>query len=393
MNKLTRNDLLKISFFLLFCATTIFNHALASKNKSCHFPAIFNFGASNADTGGFSAVFFQLKSPNGDTFFRKPSGRFADGRIIIDFTAESLDLPFLSPYLNSLASNFSHGASFATAASTIRLPETIIPHGRSSPFFLGLQYDQFAQFKARSQTIRQRGGVYASLMPKKAYFAKALYTFDIGQNDLTHSLSLNKTAKEVMTAVSDIANQFTDNIRNLYGLGARSFWVYNTRPIGCYSAILTSFPLAEKDSAGCAKPHDELVQHFNAKLKKGLAMLRNELSQATIVYVDIYSAVYSLFASPAKYGFELPLVACCGYGGEYNYNDGARCGQTRSFNGTNIKVGSCKDPSVRVSWDGTHLTEAANKFVFDRVSTGAFSDPPIPLKLACHRRKPTSTPA
>ncbi|XWS25139.1 hypothetical protein CRYUN_Cryun27aG0044900 [Craigia yunnanensis] len=348
------------------------------------FPAIFNFGASNSDTGGFAAAFIQPKSPNGDTFFRMPVGRFADGRLIIDFTAESLDLPFLSAYLNSLASNFSHGANFATVASTIRLPERIIPNGPSSPFYLRLQYLHFAQFKARSQTIRKGGGLYASLMPRDEYFAKALHTFDIGQNDLTQSLFLNKTATEVIAAVPDIVNQFTDNIQNLYGLGARSFWVYNTRPIGCFPVILTRFPSAEKDSAGCANLYNELADHFNVELKKALAQLRNKLPQATIVYVDIYSAIYSLYTSPAEYGFQLPLVACCGYGGKYNYSEAAACGETLSVNGKNITVGSCKDPSVRVNWDGIHLTEAANKFVFDGVSTGAFSDPSIPLKLACN---------
>ena len=51
----------------------------------CHFPAVFNFGDSNSDTGSMSAVFAQLLPPNGRTFFGKPSGRFSDGRLIIDF--------------------------------------------------------------------------------------------------------------------------------------------------------------------------------------------------------------------------------------------------------------------------------------------------------------------
>lgn len=365
----------------LLCCCTLLNHALSL--KPCHFPAIFNFGASNSDTGGFAAAFIQPKSPNGDTFFGMPAGRLADGRLIIDFTAESLGIPFLSSYLDSLASNFSHGANFATVASTIRLPENIIPRGRTSPFYLRLQYLQFAQFKARSQRIRGRGGLYASLMPREEYFAKALYNFDIGQNDLTVGLSLNRTVSELTAAVPDIINQFIANIKNIYSLGARFFWVYNTRPIGCYPETLTNFPSAEKDSAGCAKPYNELAQRYNVELKKALAQLRNEFPLATIVYVDIYSALYPLYANPAKYGFELPLVTCCGNGGEYNYNIAALCGETVSINSTNIVVGSCKDPSVRVSWDGVHLTEAANKFVFRRVSTGAFSDPPLPLKLAC----------
>lgn len=68
----------------LLCCCTLLNHALSL--KPCHFPAIFNFGASNSDTGGFAAAFIQPKSPNGDTFFGMPAGRLADGRLIIDFT-------------------------------------------------------------------------------------------------------------------------------------------------------------------------------------------------------------------------------------------------------------------------------------------------------------------
>lgn len=84
-------------------------------------------------------------------------------------------------------------------------------------------------------------------------------------------------------------------------------------------------------------------------------------------------------------GFDLPLVACCGYGGEYNYSSSVDCGGTIEANGTKIFVGSCERPSVRVNWDGIHYTEAANKFIFDQISTGAFSEPPLPLNMACHR--------
>ena len=77
--------------------------------------------------------------------------------------------------------------------------------------------------------------------------------------------------------------------------------------------------------------------------------------------------------------FEIPLVACCGYGGTYNNGD---CGGKFSVNGSQIFVGSCEH--LRVNWDEIHYTEAANKFVFDQISTGAFSDPPVPLEMACH---------
>lgn len=52
---------------------------------SCGFPAVYNFGDSNSDTGGISAAFDVIQSPNGITFFGHPSGRACDGRLIIDF--------------------------------------------------------------------------------------------------------------------------------------------------------------------------------------------------------------------------------------------------------------------------------------------------------------------
>ena len=55
------------------------------------------------------------------------------------------------------------------------------------------------------------------------------------------------------------------------------------------------------------------------------------------------------------------------------------------LNGTEIFVGSCERPSVRVNWDGIHYTEAANKFIFHQISSGAFSEPPLPLNMACHK--------
>ena len=78
------------------------------------------------------------------------------------FTAKSLGLPYLSAYLDSLGTNFTHGANFATVSSTIRLPINIIPRGGFSPFYLDIQYSQFGQFKNRSQIIRQKGkmGIY-----------------------------------------------------------------------------------------------------------------------------------------------------------------------------------------------------------------------------------------
>ncbi|XP_021651985.2 esterase-like isoform X2 [Hevea brasiliensis] len=304
----TNNKLITTLSFLL-CMLSL---TYASKN--CDFPAIFNFGDSNSDTGGLAAAFSPPNSPFGETFFHMPAGRYSDGRLIIDFI----------------------------------------------------------------------GAMFAESVPERDYFEKALYTFDIGQNDLGAGFSGNLSVEEVNATVPDIVNSFSANVKKIYNLGARSFWIHNTGPLGCLAYIFESFPLAEKDSAGCAKAYNEVAQHFNLNLKESVAQLRKDLPLAVFTYVDIYSVKYSLFSEPEKHGFELPLVVCCGYGGKYNFSSNVRCGDTVAANGTQIVVGSCDRPSVRVNWDGVHYTEAANKFIFDQISTGAFSDPPIPLKMACH---------
>ncbi|KAM1510337.1 hypothetical protein ACFX10_019403 [Malus domestica] len=167
-------------------------------------------------------------------------------------------------------------------------------------------------------------------MPMEEYFSKALYTFDIGQNDLGEGFSDKKTIHEVNASVPDIVSMFSTNI-------------------------------------------------------KATIQLRKDLPLAAFTYVDTYSVKYSLYKEHIKYGFELPLVACCGYGGNYNYSNSVECGATVKVNGSQIFVGSCKRPSARVIWDGIHYAEAAAKFVFDKISTGEFSDPPLPFKQACHR--------
>ncbi|KAE9605851.1 hypothetical protein Lal_00024548 [Lupinus albus] len=368
---------------ILSIATTILNPVFAT--KACNFPAIFNLGDSNSDTGGLAASLLAPTPPNGETYFHRPSGRFSDGRLIIDFIAQSFGLPYLSAYLDSLGTNFSHGANFATSASTIRPPPSIIPQGGYSPFYLDVQYTQFKDFKPRTQFIRHQGGIFASLMPREEYFPKALYTFDIGQNDLGAGFFGNMTTQQVNASVPDIVNSFSANVKNIYNSGARSFWIHNTGPIGCLPYILANFPSVERDEYGCAKPYNEVAQYFNKKLKEALVQLRKDLPLSAITYVDIYSVKYSLYINPKKYGFEQPLVACCGYGGEYNYSSIVGCGGTIEINGTNVFVGSCDRPSIRVNWDGVHYTEAASKFIFDKISTGAFSDPPLPLNMACHR--------
>ncbi|WRX29968.1 GDSL lipase/esterase - like 10, partial [Theobroma cacao] len=218
--------------------------------------ATFNFGDSNSDTGGLSAAYFQTPPPYGETSFRMPAGRNSDGRLTIDFI----------------------------------------------------------------------GGVFMDLMPKEEYFSKALYTLDIGQNDLGAGFSADAavasaTATTVVTTsspqwlcnpsftndfsfINDVISSFPCALNNLYSLGARSFWIHNTGPIGYLPYILVNLPsnaAAQMDNAGCAKSHNNVAHYFNQKLKQAVVQLRNNLPLAAITCVDVYSVKYSPFSHPKKH--------------------------------------------------------------------------------------------
>ncbi|XP_068665259.1 GDSL esterase/lipase At3g26430-like [Aristolochia californica] len=375
----SRNAVLALIGFL-------FVHVSAASR--CEFPAMFNFGDSNSDTGGLSASFGPAPEPNGESFWGHPAGRYSDGRLIVDFIANSLGLPYLDAYLNSLGTNFSHGANFATAGSTILRPDATLFQSGFSPFSLEVQFWQFSQFKSRSQIVSMKGGVFRDLIPKEEVFSRALYTFDIGQNDLTHSYFQNMTSDEVRAVVPVVVDLLTQIVKDVYDQGGRYFWIHNTGPFGCLAYVIerVHHNKNQVDKAGCVIPFNRVAQYFNKKLKEAVVKLRMDLPSGVFTYVDMYSLKYGLISHASKYGFEKPLAACCGHGGKYNYNRNLGCGSTLEVNGTTVLVGrSCKNPKVRINWDGVHYTQAANHWLFNRLKDGSYSDPPTPINMACHR--------
>uniref|UniRef100_A0A0E0QAI0 Esterase n=2 Tax=Oryza TaxID=4527 RepID=A0A0E0QAI0_ORYRU len=386
----------------------------------CDFPAIFNFGDSNSDTGGLSALIAVVPPPFGRTYFGMPAGRFSDGRLTIDFMAQSLGIRYLSAYLDSVGSNFSQGANFATAAASIRPANGSIFVSGISPISLDVQTSQFEQFINRSQFVYSNiGGIYREILPKAEYFSRALYTFDIGQNDLTMGYFDNMSTEQVEAYVPDLMERFSAAIQKVYSLGGRYFWVHNTAPLGCltYAVVLLPKLAAPRDDAGCSVAYNAAARFFNARLRETVDRLRAALPDAALTYVDVYSAKYRLISQAKQLGtyvdlttgageetleiaaglknwwvlfvagFGDPLLVCCGYGGgEYNFDRDIRCGGKVEVNGTSVLAGkSCDDPSRSVSWDGVHFTEAANRFVFELIVGGKLSDPPVPLRQACRR--------
>ncbi|CAN8253924.1 unnamed protein product [Cochlearia groenlandica] len=330
-----------------------------SRNKAI----LINMGDSNSDTGGVLAgVGLPIGLPHGITFFHRGTGRLGDGRLIVDFLCEHLNMRYLSPYLDSLSPNFKQGVNFAVSGATA-LPVFSFP--------LAVQTRQFVRFKNRSKELISSGR--NDLIDDKG-FKNALYMIDIGQNDLLLALyDSNLTYATVVQKIPPMLLEIKKSIQTIYLNGGRKFWVHNTGPLGCAPKELAINPHNDSglDPIGCFRVHNEVAKAFN----KGLFSLCKEMRQlkdATLVYVDIYSIKYKLSANYKRYGFEDPLMACCGYGGKpNNYDRKATCGQS----GSTI----CSDVTKAIVWDGVHYTEAANRFVVHQVLSNRYSYPNISL--------------
>ncbi|CAM8976152.1 unnamed protein product [Rhodiola kirilowii] len=378
----TRTIVLIVVLLLLFlCASSSLAGAEEqSSSKPCRFPAIFNFGDSNSDTGGISAVFYPIVMPYGQTFFGKAVGRASDGRLMVDFFAESLGLPYLSAYLNSVGANYHHGANFATGSSTIMMPNETFFKGGRSPFNLQIQIAQFIQFKTKALDPDTGN---SSRMPKPETFQKGIYTIDIGQNDIADVL-YKLRRDEAIASIPAMIDQVATAIKILHYQGARVFWVHNTGPIGCLPYTLTYVPKNPPsgylDENGCIRDENEVAHEFNKQLKDTILDLRIELSDAVLTYVDVYAAKYGLISDAANQGFGAPAEICCGY---FKDDIRVRCANRDVVNGTEIYGEPCANPSSIISWDGVHYTEAANKWLATRILNGSYSDPPIPFAQAC----------
>ncbi|CAN4111186.1 unnamed protein product [Withania somnifera] len=357
------------------------------------YPAVFSFGDSKSDTGGLVAgVGDRLEPPNGKTYFKNPSGRFCDGRLMIDFlsmlpTSKCPFTPlgvmvFISRFIYILffmdfccsgcngpsilaAPSFRKGANFAAVGSTI-LPATA---SSVSPFSFGIQVAQFFRFKNRVSEIQAKTRKYDKYIPAQDFFQKGLYTFDIGQNDLAGGF-YSKTLDQILASIPSILSEFEDGVKRLYDLGARNFWVHNTGPLGCLGQNIAKFgtDASKLDELGCVSSHNQAAKFLNLQLYALCKKLQGQYSEANISHTLIFS--------PSR--FEQPLMACCGYGGPpLNYDSRIACGKTKVLDGNNVTAKACNDSNEYINWDGIHHTETANQFVASQILTGKYSDAPF----------------
>ncbi|XVF53242.1 hypothetical protein PTKIN_Ptkin05aG0084000 [Pterospermum kingtungense] len=105
------------------------------------------------------------------------------------------------------------------------------------------------------------------------------------------------------------------------------------------------------------KDLNTLSIHHNNLLKQAIKELRQEFPNIIIVYGDYYNAYMELLRKVKLLGFDTKSTqkACCGIGGDYNFNLTKLCGAPG--------VPVCPNPDQYLSWGGIHLTQRAYMFM------------------------------
>ncbi|KAJ8531541.1 hypothetical protein K7X08_026975 [Anisodus acutangulus] len=341
------------------------------------YESIISFGDSLTDTGNLMRLsksnneVASSELPYGETFFHHPTGRFSDGRLIIDFLAEGMGFPLIPPYASvmknmSSSKNSIRGVNFAVAGATavdISFLEKRRIKNPATNVSLGTELDWFKQMLPI---------LCKSPASCREFLGNSLVLMgEIGGNDYNHPFSQGKSGEEIKSYVPAVISAIGLAINELIELGAQTLIVPGNLPIGCSSSYLTTFKDSNKndydDSTGCINWLNDFAEYHNQLLQEEIHRLREIHPHANIIYADYYNAAMQIYKSPKKFGFTSSIVACCGAGGPYNFDTNTKCGSPSS----NV----CENPSSYVSWDGVHLTEAAYKLIAKGLLQGPYTIP------------------
>ena len=295
------------------------------------YPAIYSFGDSLSDVGNALIASTIAKDPVPLPAFYF-DGRFSNGPNWVDDLAAKLGLSVNPSLAIPPGNDFAFGG--AQTGETIANPPVV--GGQTAP--IGLT-DQVVFFK--------------TVDPCR--IGNALYTLDIGANDILNALDgVTKGTISSSDLTTTFLNQAVANtvgaITDLYSDGMRNLLYYEIPDLSVVPDYKALGPTLSAEAG-------TLALDFNSDVLSELKALN--LPGFTVFDVPIFSALDRIVANPSAFGLTNVTTPC--------------------FSGDFSTAGSvCADPDQYLFWDGEHPTAAANALTADLafdVLTGTPGDP------------------
>ncbi|XP_059638941.1 GDSL esterase/lipase 2-like isoform X2 [Cornus florida] len=318
---------------------------------------LFIFGDSFFDAGNNNYIntttHFQANFwPYGETFFKYPTGRFSDGRLIPDFIAEYAKLPLIPPYLQpSNHRHYEFGANFASggAGALVEIYPGMVVNLKT----------QLSYFDNVEKMLRRKVGEREA----KQLLSNSIYLFSIGNNDYLSAVKTNSSfyhSYSQVEYVEMVIGNLTTVINEIYKKGGRKFGFLSLGPLGCSPSIR-----ALNYSRNAGEEITSLVKLHNKALSKTLHRLERQLEGFMYSNFNFYTPFSERIDNPSKYGFKEGKSACCGTG---SFRGVQTCGGKREVKEYEL----CNNASEYVFFDSSHPTELA----YQQFASLMWSGPP-----------------
>ncbi|KAL2539403.1 GDSL esterase/lipase APG [Abeliophyllum distichum] len=324
----------------------IFALAIAICTVDCQLvPAIITFGDSSVDVGNndYIHTFFKADYPpyGRDFANQEATGRFSNGKLATDITAETLGFTTYPPaYLSPQASGQTLllGANFASAGSGYDDTTAALSHAIP----LSQQFECYKEYQNKLANV-------AGSTKAESIIKDALYIVSAGSSDFIQNYYVNPYLYKSCTPdqyASNLVGIFSSFIKGLYDCGARRIGVTSLPPLGCIPATRSLF-----HESGCVSRLNNDAQGFNSKINSAATQLQQQLPGLKIVVFDIFKPLYELIQDPPKQGFAEAGRGCCGTGTV----------ETTVLLCNPKSIGTCSNATQYVFWDSVHPSQAANQ--------------------------------
>ncbi|XP_047938901.1 GDSL esterase/lipase At1g29670-like isoform X2 [Salvia hispanica] len=283
-------------------------------------PCFFVFGDSLVDNGNNNdrdTVANANFLPYGIDYPNGPTGRFTN--------AEALGFTDHIPSFATAKGGDAvvNGTNYASGSAGIL-------NGTGKEFGDVISLDE--QLQNHQTTITRSTSMFGSAHVAKTHLGQCIYYVGMGSNDYA-AYTMNPDRPSPDHYASLLIDNYSRQLRELYGYGARKVAVFGLGAIGCVPATHHVYGTL------CMSATKTMSGVFNTKLRSLINVLNQDLDGAKFTYIDTFGIAASKTTS-----FRYPDLECC----------------TVNVGGTCIPQGvACRDRAYFAYFDGYHPTEAA----------------------------------
>ncbi|KAJ1262068.1 hypothetical protein BS78_09G079000 [Paspalum vaginatum] len=339
-------------------------------------PAFFVIGDSTADVGTnnyLGTLARADREPYGRDFdTHRPTGRFSNGRIPVDYLAERLGLPFVPPYLEQNMRTGAAGVGLANVDGMIQG----VNYASAAAGIISSSGSDLGMHVSLTQQVQQVEDTYEQLSlalgetAAADLFRRSVFFVSIGSNDFIHYYLRNVSGVQMRYHPWEfnklLVSTMRQEIKNLYSINVRKLILMGLPPVGCAPHFLEEYG---SQTGECIDYINNVVIEFNYALRHMSSEFISQHPDSMISYCDTFEGSVDILNNRERYGFVTTTDACCGLG---KYGGLIMCVLPQM---------ACSDASSHVWWDEFHPTDAVNRILADNVWSGQHAKMCYPVDL------------